>query len=79
VEVSTDGGRTWAQAQLLHQPVAHAWRLWEYNWRAPAQAGRVTLMARATDARQRQQPLERDTDRRNYAVNHTLPVEVVVQ
>ena len=71
--------QTWAQAQLLNQQVAHAWRLWEFPWRTPAQAGRVTLMARATDARMRQQPTERDGDRRNYVVNHVLPVEVTVQ
>ncbi len=79
VEVSTDSGQTWRAATLTGQPVAHAWRLWEYTWRTPNQAGRVTLMARATDARQRRQPMERDNDRRNYVVNHVLPVEVVVQ
>jgi DMSO/TMAO reductase YedYZ molybdopterin-dependent catalytic subunit len=78
VDVSTDGGRTWQQAQLLHQAVPHSWRLWEFPWRTPNQAGRVTLMARATDARDRQQPMERDHDRRNYVVNHGLPVEVNV-
>src|SRR5262249_39786002 len=46
VEVSTDGGTTWAQARLLGRPVRHAWRLWEYSWRVPAQAGRVRLLAR---------------------------------
>jgi DMSO/TMAO reductase YedYZ molybdopterin-dependent catalytic subunit len=79
VEVSTDGGRMWQPARLLHQAVAHSWRLWDYSWRTPAQAGRVTLMARATDARNRQQPMERDADRRNYVVNHVLPVEVDVR
>src|SRR5262249_19687331 len=29
VDVSADDGRTWQQARLLDQPVAHAWRLWE--------------------------------------------------
>ena len=53
--------------------------MWEFPWRTPGQAGRVTLMARATDGRQRQQPLERDNDRRNYMVNHVLPVEVTVE
>jgi DMSO/TMAO reductase YedYZ molybdopterin-dependent catalytic subunit len=79
VQVSTNGGAAWAQARLLGKPVRHAWRLWEYAWRVPAQAGRVRLMARATDARDRTQPLQRDPDRRNYAISHVLPVEVDVR
>jgi DMSO/TMAO reductase YedYZ molybdopterin-dependent catalytic subunit len=79
VDVSTDGGRTWNAARLLGQSVRFAWRRWEYPWRTPGQAGRVTLMARATDARGQTQPLERDRDRRNYVVSHVLPVEVEVR
>jgi DMSO/TMAO reductase YedYZ molybdopterin-dependent catalytic subunit len=79
VEVSADGGRTWAQARLLGNARAHCWRMWEYPWRTPAQAGRVTLMPRATDARGNVQPMQRDTDRRNYMINHVLPVEVDVR
>ena len=79
VDVSTDGGKTWQQARLLGQAVPHAWRLWEFTWRTPAQAGPVTLMARATDARDRQQPMQRDPLRRNYVVNHVIPVEVQVR
>src|SRR5206468_7588954 len=66
VEVSADAGRTWAEARLQGQSRRYAWRLWDYTWRAPAAAGRVTLMARATDARGRTQPTTRDPDRRNY-------------
>ena len=79
VEVSTDNGRTWSQARLLGEARDHCWRMWEFTWRTPAQAGRVTLKARATDARGNSQPLERDTDRRNYMINHVLPVEVDVR
>jgi DMSO/TMAO reductase YedYZ molybdopterin-dependent catalytic subunit len=79
VEVSADGGRTWSQARLLGEARDHCWRMWEFTWRTPAQAGRVTLKARATDARGNSQPLERDTDRRNYMINHVLPVEVDVR
>ncbi len=75
VEVSTDGGKTWAAARLLEKPVAHCWRLWEYPWKVPAR-GRYTLMARATDKRGHTQPLQRDPDRRNSMISHVLPVEV---
>jgi DMSO/TMAO reductase YedYZ molybdopterin-dependent catalytic subunit len=78
VDVSTDGGRTWQAARLLGDDVPHAWRLWELPWRTPAKAGTVTLMARATDDRNRQQPMSRDPDHRNYMVNHVLPVEVQI-
>src|SRR2546428_1334282 len=33
VEVSTDAGSTWEDAQLLGESKPHAWRLWQYNWR----------------------------------------------
>ena len=79
VEVSADGGRTWANARLTGDARAHCWRHWEYMWRSPAQAARVTLMARATDARGNTQPMQRDTDRRNYMINHVQPVAVDVQ
>src|SRR5262249_18309386 len=79
VEVSTGAQRRWRQATLLGQPVPHAWRLWELTLRTPAQPGRVTLRARAVDARGHLQPLVRDPWRRNYMVNHVLPVEVEVR
>jgi DMSO/TMAO reductase YedYZ molybdopterin-dependent catalytic subunit len=78
VEISTDGGRSWADAKLLGQPQRFAWRLWEYTWQVPSNAGRVTLMSRATDSRGRTQPATRNPDFRNYMVCHVLPVEVQV-
>ncbi|MCI0463353.1 MAG: sulfite oxidase [Gemmataceae bacterium] len=75
VEVSTDGGKSWALARLLDKPVAHAWRLWEHSWKVPGR-GRYTLMARATDKRGRTQLLQHDPDRRNTMISHVLPVEV---
>jgi DMSO/TMAO reductase YedYZ molybdopterin-dependent catalytic subunit len=79
VEVSTDGGKSWAPARLLESAVAHAWRFWEYSWQAPATPGRQVLLARATDKRGRTQPLQRDPDRRNYVISHVLPTEVEVR
>src|SRR4051794_34383766 len=35
VEVSVDAGHTWNDATLLGDSVKNAWRLWEYEWRAP--------------------------------------------
>jgi DMSO/TMAO reductase YedYZ molybdopterin-dependent catalytic subunit len=78
VEVSTDGGQTWAAAKLLDKPAPFVASRWEYEWK-PARAGRATVMARATDSRGRAQPLKRDPDRRNYMISHVLPVEVDVR
>jgi DMSO/TMAO reductase YedYZ molybdopterin-dependent catalytic subunit len=79
VEVSTDGAKTWAPAQLLGASIKYGWRLWEYHWRTPAQPGRYTVMARATDARGRTQPMDRDAHRGTYMVTQIQPIEVEVK
>jgi hypothetical protein len=79
VEVSTDGGRRWAEARLVDKSMRYAWRLWEYPWKVPTTAGPYTLMVRATDARGHVQPMKRDPDRRNAIVSHVLSMEVEVR
>jgi DMSO/TMAO reductase YedYZ molybdopterin-dependent catalytic subunit len=79
VEISVDGGTNWNEARLLGKPVRNAWRLWEYDWRAPAAAGKQTLVARAADSRRRTQPIERDPDRGTYMINHLLPIEIEIK
>jgi DMSO/TMAO reductase YedYZ molybdopterin-dependent catalytic subunit len=79
VEVSTDGGKTWAEARLEGEARPYAWRLWEYEWRVPATPGRAVLMARATDSKGRTQPMRRDPDLRSYMISHVLPVEVDIR
>jgi DMSO/TMAO reductase YedYZ molybdopterin-dependent catalytic subunit len=54
VEVSTDGGETWADADLFGPDYAGAWRLFRTDW--AADPGRHTLLSRATDDRGRRQP-----------------------
>lgn len=79
VEISTNGGETWHNTQLLGEPIRNAWRLWEFDWKVPTKPGKATLMVRATDSEGRTQPTERDQDRRSYIVNHLLPIEVEVR
>ena len=79
VELSTDGGSTWSEAKLIGESKPNAWRLWEFNWKTPAQPGKATLIARATDSKGRTQPTERDADRGTYMINHLLPVRVEVK
>lgn len=48
VEVSTDGGGTWAPAKLDVPLSPYAWVFWSYEW-AVAAIGRHSLAVRATD------------------------------
>jgi DMSO/TMAO reductase YedYZ molybdopterin-dependent catalytic subunit len=55
VEISTDGGSTWAPAKLGHEQAHYAWRLWTYDWKPP-HSGDYTILSRATDNQGRIQP-----------------------
>jgi DMSO/TMAO reductase YedYZ molybdopterin-dependent catalytic subunit len=79
VEVSVDAGKTWNAAKLLGESVKNAWRLWEYDWRTPGNAGRHVIIARASDSRGTTQPTDRSADRGTYMINHLLPVEVDIR
>ena len=57
MELSEDGGATWATAVLDPEHDPYAWRLWAFRW-TPRRAGRVHLHARATDSRGSVQPRE---------------------
>jgi DMSO/TMAO reductase YedYZ molybdopterin-dependent catalytic subunit len=78
VELSTDAGVIWNEANLIDKPVRNAWRRWEFKWQTPSKPGKQTLVARATDSYGRRQPIERDPDRGTYMINHLLPIEVEV-
>ena len=56
VDVSTDGGTTWRPAEIFRPGLRDAWTQWSHTWERPAR-GQHTLMARATDAAGRTQPL----------------------
>jgi DMSO/TMAO reductase YedYZ molybdopterin-dependent catalytic subunit len=78
IRISLDGGASWVQADFLDPINRHAWRRWKYDWITPAQSGRYTLLARATDANQRTQPDSHDPNFGSYVINHPLPIEVFV-
>ncbi|RKN19873.1 sulfite oxidase [Micromonospora musae] len=77
VEVTTDGGETWAPA-TLDEPTDgdFAWRRWRYEW--SPQPGRYLLSARATDASGRTQPVEQPWNRGGFANNMVQRVAVTV-
>jgi DMSO/TMAO reductase YedYZ molybdopterin-dependent catalytic subunit len=56
VEVSTDGGGSWVDAECGPQIGEYAWRRWSFTW--DAVAGDHELLARATDAAGNTQPVE---------------------
>jgi DMSO/TMAO reductase YedYZ molybdopterin-dependent catalytic subunit len=77
VEVSADGGRTWAAAKLDAEIGKYSWRRWRFSWRPPAAAGRHVLMARATNAAGETQTTAQ-WNRSGYARNVIESVEVTV-
>jgi DMSO/TMAO reductase YedYZ molybdopterin-dependent catalytic subunit len=79
VELSTDNGANWKEANLIDQAIPNAWRLWEFEWRTPSKPGKQMLVARAIDSRGRTQPTERDPGRGTYMINHLLPITVEVR
>jgi sulfite oxidase len=54
VELSTDGGQTWAEAELLGAAEAWSWRIWQAHVELPA--GPRTLVVRAVDDAGHTQP-----------------------
>jgi DMSO/TMAO reductase YedYZ molybdopterin-dependent catalytic subunit len=78
IAVSTDGGRTWAEAEFLDPARRHAWRRWKFDWHTPTEPGQYTLLARAKDADGLTQPDKHDRNHGTYVINHPLPIEVFV-
>jgi DMSO/TMAO reductase YedYZ molybdopterin-dependent catalytic subunit len=76
VEVSTDGGDTFAPAELDPPLGPHAWRGWRFDWDAPP--GEHVLRSRATDAAGNTQPLEPPWNLKGYANNAVERIRVVV-
>lgn len=53
VQVSTDGGQTWEQAEHNAPDSPHEWTLWRYRWQ-PSHPGQYTLLAQAISERETQ-------------------------
>jgi len=77
VEVSTDGGETWAEAELAPRSDGRwSWRGWRFEW--DAEAGEHELCCRARDEAGNEQPLEAKWNRGGYANNAVQRVGVTV-
>jgi sulfane dehydrogenase subunit SoxC len=75
VEVSTDAGASFADAELDEPLGEAAWRGWRFEW--DAQPGEHVLCSRATDAAGNVQPLEPPWNLKGYANNAVERIPVV--
>jgi DMSO/TMAO reductase YedYZ molybdopterin-dependent catalytic subunit len=79
VEVSVDGGKNWAPAEIIGPRERWAWKQWRYLW-TPERAGEYRMMARATDTEGNVQPLHADWNVLGYGNNgieeHSILVHV---
>jgi DMSO/TMAO reductase YedYZ molybdopterin-dependent catalytic subunit len=78
VEVSTDGGSRWRDAQLSARKLPFAWRLFTLNW-TPTEPGYYTIMSRATDTAGRVQPIVPPWNPSGYLWNGIDRVGVTVE
>ena len=79
VEVSTDGGATWADAEVTDELGSPwAWRAWRLPWTPPA-AGDYVLCCRAHDGAGGVQPLEPAWNLGGYENNAVQRVAVTVE
>lgn len=79
VEVSTDEGKSWRDAQFIGDAVPHAWRFWQFAWPAPRLRGATVILARAIDADGRMQASAHDPNNGPYVIDHSLPLKVYVR
>jgi DMSO/TMAO reductase YedYZ molybdopterin-dependent catalytic subunit len=77
VEVSGDGGATWAEAPITLQAGRRSWVRFEYPW--AAKAGTARLRSRATDERELTQPETVPWNAKGYQMNAVYEVPVTVR
>jgi len=77
VEVSADGGETWADATVEPGRSRFAWSSWRFEW--DAAPGEHVLSCRATDATGRTQPLDAEWNFDGFCNNAVQRVPVVVR
>ena len=77
VEVSADGGATWADAVLGESQGRYAWTAWTFPWRP--EPGRHVLSSRATDAAGNVQPVDQPWNLQGMANTMVERIPVVVR
>jgi DMSO/TMAO reductase YedYZ molybdopterin-dependent catalytic subunit len=76
VEVSVDGGGTWAPAELGPEAEPGAWRAWRFTWHA--EPGEHELCCRARDSAGNEQPVDAGWNVGGYANTSVQRVPVTV-
>ena len=76
VEVSTDGGESWSEAEVDDAESPWAWRRWRFRW--DAAPGTHELRCRTQDAEGNAQPDEPEWNVGGYANNAVQRVPVTV-
>ena len=77
VEVSTDGSRTWSQAELAGMNAKYSCKHWECTWH-PKQPGLTMLLSRTISESAEVQPMKHVPICGSYLIHHSRPVEVEV-
>jgi sulfane dehydrogenase subunit SoxC len=77
VDVSSDGGRSWAEAELRAPVGEFAWCGWSYEWEA--EPGEYELWCRASDAAGHEQPTVAEWNYDGFCNNGVQRVRVVVR
>lgn len=76
VQLSTDGGHSWQDADLFSHPSPIVWALWKFDWLRPA-PGRHTLQVRARNGRGLWQTAQRANQWPSGATGyHTIQVTI---
>jgi sulfite oxidase len=78
VQVSTDNGTNWSDAQLTspeHKP--YTWTFWEFTWNI-SQPGHYSVLARAVDSLGNMQPKHAAWNAKGYSNNSIHKIDVVV-
>jgi DMSO/TMAO reductase YedYZ molybdopterin-dependent catalytic subunit len=76
VEVSTDGGTNWEEAEIVEEAGRMAWVKFEHTW--DAQPGQTSLKARATDELMMTQPATVDWNQKGYYYNAVFENPITV-
>lgn len=77
VEVSTDGGRTWAEAHVEARLAPYAWTRWSLGW--DAALGEYELVVRARDEAGNMQPVDQAWNHHGLSNNEVQRVLVTVR
>ena len=78
IEISADGGRSWAKGEWIRPQERFAWRQWQYVWEAPG-PGDFRLLARVTDSRGEIQPMQATWNVLGYENNGVIEHSILVR